>query len=784
MKKLHLLCNAHLDPAWLWCRDEGIAEAISTFRVAADFCERYDGFVFCHNEALLYEWVEERDPELFLRIKNLVKQKKWAIMGGWYLQPDCVMTSGESLLSQIRLGREYFEEKFGERPTTAINFDPFGHTRGLVQILSKTGFDSYIFMRPYSFGGDFIWEGFDGSKIKAHGIYGGYNTLKGHAAEKVQKCLEKGKGLCLWGIGDHGGGPSEIDLRNINAMISESEREVVHSTAEAYMADVETDGLKTVSTSLSPCMAGCYTSMARIKQANRRLENKISVTEKMMAYADISDTDELKKAKKALAFCQFHDILPGSGIRPVEEEGLRIFSYGEEIADGIASRAFFKLSSGKKKARNGEIPIMAFNPHPYAIEGEFTVEFMLQDQNWNEDEVTIAEVFTEDGTALPTQNEKPYCTFNLDWIQRVCFKGTLAPASVTRFDAKLAVVKKDTLDKKEYPDESICVENNRMKVSISRKTGLIERFKIDGKDLIKNGGAIEVFRDNEDPWGMTVNSFNDKEGSFTLMNDRDANAFTGYSDENMPNVRVIEDGDVRIKVQAFFEYGRSSAVVEYTLPKKGAYIDVDILMYSNEPNKMIKYRIDTALSGVPYGETAFGEEELFSDGREAVYHKWCGIRGEDRGVFVLNKGTYGGDFSEKTIRLSLLRTPIYAAHPIEKRTIAPRNRFTEHIDMGERRFSFRIVPDGDIARQAQYFNEEPRLMSFFPSGEGENTGVAVEIDDPCVIMTSYRKHGEGYRMTLFNSSSDEREAKIIFPRTEKTLDIRLGKYEIKFVDVE
>ena len=177
MKKLHLLCNAHLDPVWLWRKNEGIAEAISTFRVAADFCENYDGFIFNHNEALLYEWIEEHEPTLFKRIEKLVKAGKWKIMGGWYLQPDCVMTSGESLLSQIKLGNDYFTQKFGIKPTTAINFDPFGHSRGLVQILTKNGYDSYIFMRPYEIQGDFLWEGFDGSHVLAHGIFDGYVSL-------------------------------------------------------------------------------------------------------------------------------------------------------------------------------------------------------------------------------------------------------------------------------------------------------------------------------------------------------------------------------------------------------------------------------------------------------------------------------------------------------------------------------------------------------------------------------------------------------------------------------
>ncbi len=82
MKNIHLLCNAHLDPVWLWQSQSGMAEAVSTFRVAADFAERFDGFVFNHNESLIYEWVEEFEPQLFDRIKALVKNGKWHIMGG------------------------------------------------------------------------------------------------------------------------------------------------------------------------------------------------------------------------------------------------------------------------------------------------------------------------------------------------------------------------------------------------------------------------------------------------------------------------------------------------------------------------------------------------------------------------------------------------------------------------------------------------------------------------------------------------------------------------------
>ena len=791
MKKLHLLCNAHLDPAWLWRWNEGLAEAISTFRVAADFCEKYDGFVFNHNEALLYEWVEEHEPKLFERIKKLVKEKKWVIMGGWYLQPDCVMTSGESLMEQINLGNEYFMSRFGVKPEVAINFDPFGHSRGLVQILKKAGYKGYIFMRPHEIKGEFTWVGFDGSEIIGHGTVDAYSSLKGEVVKKIQdniKLQKKEIGLCLWGIGNHGGGPSKKDLEEIKVLMEKSDFEIIHSTAEDYIEDADKDNLEKIDRSLGPCMVGCYTSMVKIKQANRRLENKIAMTEKMMNYLNILsdfqyDENELKKAKKALAFCQFHDILPGSGIKAVEEDSLRTFSYGEEIVDRMFTKGFLKFCEGQPKANDGEIPIMVFNPHPYEIEGEFEVGFMLQDQNWNEDEVTLATVYDENGHVLFAQNEKPECTFNLDWIQKISFIGKIAPSSISRFNCRFTTVKKNSLIKPNYDDNFITVCNEKMKVIINRKTGLIDFYEVDGEEYISESGKIEVYKDNEDPWGMTVNSFKDYEGTFTLMSDDEANEFIGYSDEKLPSVRVVEDGDVRIKVQAFFKYKRSVAVVEYTIPKKGTYIDVEILMYSNETNKMVKYVLDTKLEGIPYGETAFGYEKLCDDESESVYHKWCGLKEGKKNLYVINNGIYGGSFTNSTIKLSLLRTPIYAAHPIEERQIAPHDRFIKHIDMGERSFSFRITTESDVARQAQIYNEQPQLLSFFPSGDGERNNSAIIVDNPNIILSSVKKCNGKYQLNLYNATDTQKDTEILLTKDNRKMRIHFGKHELKQIEV-
>ncbi len=110
MPVVHLFCNAHLDPVWMWTWEEGLREAISTFRTAVNLLDEFPEFVFNHNESLLYEWVEEYDPSLFERIQHYVNEGRWNITGGWYLQPDVNMPGGETLARVILEGRRYFKE--------------------------------------------------------------------------------------------------------------------------------------------------------------------------------------------------------------------------------------------------------------------------------------------------------------------------------------------------------------------------------------------------------------------------------------------------------------------------------------------------------------------------------------------------------------------------------------------------------------------------------------------------------------------------------------------------
>lgn len=790
MKKMHLICNAHLDPVWLWQWKEGAAEAVSTFRIAAEFCEKYDGFVFNHNESVLYEQIEEYEPELFERIKKLIKDGKWKIMGGWYLQPDCKLLSGESFLSQIELGRKYFKEKFGVVPETAVNFDPFGHTRGLVQILEKTGYKSYVFMRPNTYQRNFIWDGFADTSVVAHCIYGGYNTLKGEAADKVRRCLEECKDedtvFLTWGIGNHGGGPSKIDLEEINKVIAENdETEIIHSTPDDYFKEISKSNLPHVASSLEHVMVGCYTSMVRIKKSNRELENKLAVATKMAVYANLSrdmeyPEEDIEDIKKTLAYSQFHDILPGSCIKPAEDDALRQMSYGLEKCDKIIAKAFFKLAKGQKVVENGEIPIMIYNPHPYKVKDTFSVEFMLQNQNWNKGEITLAEVFDEQGNKIVSQNEKPEATFNLDWIERVVFEYEAEPCSMSRLNCRLTTVKKEE-NKREYGD-SIVLRGKNAELLINRKTGLIDKYTIDGKTKLEKCGVIEVYKDKEDPWGMTVDGFCDKIGEYTLLDENETGRFLGY-EEPQNNVIISEDGDVRTKIDVFFGYNNSRAVVEYIFNKLSGDLDVKININFAEANKCIKYRLDTTLKdGEAFGQTAFGAEKLRADGNEASYQKWCGIRNKNDALYVINNSMYAGSFNAGTMYLTLLRTPIYSAHPIEDRQIAPHDRFIKHIDMGERSFEFKITSSEDYEKKALIFNEAPIVMSYFPHEEVYDNQPCCTIDNENIQLSLIKKSDKRIILHLFNASFDEQSA-VIKSCFAKDTAFAFKPYELKLVEV-
>ena len=806
MKRLHLICNAHLDPYWQWEWEEGAAEAISTFRAAADLCDEFDGFVFNHNEVILYRWVEEYEPALFSRIQHLVKQGKWHIMGGWYLQPDCNMPSGESFVRQILLGKAYFREKFGVEPTTAINLDPFGHTRGLAQILRKAGYDSYLFCRPNQEdcalpSDDFIWVGYDGSEITGHRASMFYNCRLGKAREKVEGWIaanpDKPTGMVLWGVGNHGGGPSREDLRQLGAlMASSTDREIIHSTPETYFRELAASGtpLPRHAADINPWGVGCYTSMVRVKQKHRLLENEILTAEKMASTAALQGlmtypAADIREALCDLMTAEFHDILPGSSIQPVEEAALRLLDHGLETVSRVKGRAFFALCSGQPQAAEGQAPIVVFNPHPFPVRGIFSCEFQLADFNFA-DEFTVP-IVHQHGQPVPCQVEKEHGNLNLDWRKRAVFVAELAPCQVTRFDSAFEV-KPERPKPAAKPDNGLIrFKTDDMEMIINCATGLVDKFAVNGIDVLKPSAFQPlVMKDDEDPWSTVARSYREQVGTFTLLTQEKSARFSGVRQEALRPARVIEDGAVRTVVEVVMGYGNSFICQTYRMPKRGAEVEIEVRVHWNEKSNMLKWSIPTVFSHARYiGQQAFGVEPLPTTGREVAAQKWVAAASDAAGMAFtcINDGVYGSDFADGELRVSLLRSPAYCGYPVGDRPIVMQDRYTPRIDQGERLYRFWVNagPMGQrleqVDREATVHNEKAFALSFFPSGKGVRPVAGIILRDDVVQLAAFKKSedSEEFIVRLFEPTGKARTTTLVMPPLDIEKQIGLGAFEVK-----
>ena len=697
MKRMHLICNAHIDPMWQWEWNEGAGAVLSTFRVAAELCEEYGAFVFNHNESLIYEWIEEYEPALFRKIQALAKNGNWHIMGGWYLQPDCNMPNGESFVRQISTGLRYFKEKFGSLPHTAINFDPFGHTKGLVQIMNQSGFDSYIICRPYNNippVDRFVWKGFAGSEVKVLRLPI-YNTPLGKSDIRIRETMERQKeednGVILWGVGNHGGGPSKTDLENISKLIADTKDvEIVHATPEDFFASCNEESWPTYDKSLQRTMVGCYSSQIRMKQLHRKLEHELLSTEKMLSAATAQGLleyprKELEVAWKDLMFAQFHDILPGSSIQPVEEAGLRLLNHGLIETERLKTRAFFQLSSGQAKAAEGEIPILVYNPHPFEIETDIACDFMLADQYWDKGFVNIL-VFDEFGNRLPSQVEKESSNIPIEWRKRVAFRGTLSPSGMTRFNIRTEILPERPTAQPVEENDCYVFHGAGYTAKISKSTGLLESYVVSGKEYLqKPSGKILIIKDNEDSWGMTVQGFPQVCGTFRLATPEETAAICGLKIDALDGVHIIENGEVRTIAECVFTADQGQAVIRYCFSKNAPQIDIDIRLITTAKDTMFKYVLETALDDTELlGRTAFGLDALQQDGSECVAQDYVLLRNREYALSVANNGTYACSAENGELRLTLFRTSAYCAHPIENRQILRQDRFGERIDQGER----------------------------------------------------------------------------------------------------
>ena len=819
--KTHLFCNAHLDPVWLWQWESGLAEGLSTFRAAADFVDEYPDFIFNHNESLLYQWVEEHEPALFERIKRQVADGRWKIVGGWFLQPDCNIPSGESIFRQVLRGRIYFYDKFGEVPITAVNFDSFGHAQGLVQMLEKCGYKYYVNIRPgrgnYDFDSeDFLWKGYDGSEVIVHRSDRGYNSVFGTAAEEVQKFNEKWSenenGLFLWGVGNHGGGPSRKDLNDLAKMMEEG-ADILHSTPDDYFATVDRDKIPVVDRGLNHIMQGCYTSIIRIKQMHRRLENDLIMVEKMASHAALAGLSTYEKQKiddawRDLLFSEFHDSLPGSCIQPVEEDIIRMLDHGLEIMNQLKAKYFLALSAGQEKIRDGNsVPILVYNPHPFTYDQPIDVEFLLPKQLWHK-EFSNPIVYL-DGQRVPSQSAKETANFYMDWCKRVVFQYPLPPASVTRFDVFFEVIEKrptpDPLplfgrgpDGQRRPYRGIHIETAKGSVSINPRTGLVDSYIVDGKEFFKHGAlSVDVFADAFNCWdGRPFFNPRTPIGSFTPMTPGQATDFAGVKGSLVSPVRVTDDGDVHLVVEADLQYNLSRMLVRYLVNKLSGVLEMEIKVFYAESEKRLKLMVPTTLDGEDseyQGQTIFGREKLRADYWEVLAQYWQAVTDGEYALAIIDDGVYGSHCYAGEAGLSLVRSAGYGAGRSAWGEPFHELMYQQRMDQGERRYRFRFEAGkredvlSRIDRAAAIFNQRAYALAFCPSGQGTKPAPLVTVDCENVALSCFKQSERSesvYILRLFECQGIAAKAKVEIPVAGASFEADFAPFEIKTFRLE
>ncbi len=785
-QKIFLIANSHIDLIWQWEEDEAIFAALSTYRSALNLLSEFD-FVFCHNESYIYEKIEQLDKSLFDGIKDAVKKGKWVIMGGWYLQPDCHMPKGESIVRQALTGKKYFLEKFGVEPKTAINFDSFGHSRGIVQIIKKCNQNGYIITRPakdlFEYPDEcFEWVGYDGSIIKVYHC-SSYSTPLGYAGYLINKEIEERRGkntndfIKLWGLGNHGGGPSRRDLKDIKSINDNSDCvELIHSTPDEALSKIDAKGI--VDTSIGNSNVGCYTSMNSIKRKYLQVERLYYQVEKMASVSTMSGNvypkEELDSAMKSIMLCQFHDLLPGTCIKSGEDYALSVLGDAEKNLKNIRMLLTNYLCGGEKQANENEYPIFVFNDLPYKVNKYVETELCVipECKADEESEIHIKDAY---GNEILSQITKEDSNVSMDWRKRIGFYAELEPLSFTRFDVFVKYKKiSGSKDKTEIVKDFI-VNTKNGSVTISGKTGAIKELVVNGKQyLTKDAFILCAYKDDEDPWGRSYTKYESPE-VFSLGG---VGAFEGQSD-----IKVVEDGKIFTIIESLYNYKQTQAVVQYKIFKENTRVDVKIALVLSNKNIMVKAHIPVCGKEVIAGRM-FGAEKINCLGCEEIAQEYVKIPFDTSSLNIALFDSYGLSYDKEYLKLSLVRGSTYCAHPIANRPFLEKNRYIPSMDLGLSELNFTLFVDEEenVGGRVRKLNPSYSIQ-LFPSGAGGKTLPNITLDDSRILFEAFKKKdsGDGYIIRLFNSTDKVIKCKLIY--NDKKECLTFTKYEVKTVEI-
>ncbi len=799
IKNFYFVGNAHIDPVWMWRWQEGCTEAKATMRSVLDRMKEFPEFTFVCGTSVVFEWIEDSDPEMFKEIQERVKEGRFVIVNGWYVQPDCNLPSGEGFARQSLYGQRYFYDKFGVTAKTGYNVDSFGHHANIPQILRKSGMDQYVALRPGPHEMEMPshvlrWRSPDGSEVLFSRILRAYQTtysfvdVKGNLKEnavdaeemyfRMQEVDELASSDCdsafvFFGVGNHGGGPTIENLKSIRQIKKEHpELNIQISNTHDFFDDQRArwEDIPVLDDDLQHHAAGCYSAVSAIKKGVRKAENAIYAAENyaMLANAVMDkkgpSTKAFSDAWKNILFAHFHDCMGGCSAKTTYEDSDIFLKETLAFAQRTENSALQAISwnIGTADATKG-IPVMVFNPHPFAIDTLVTIPKRIE------------QLYDDEGNEVPSQivrSEDSRCRKKLGstvfkakvpalgWAT-YWFRGALPQQGFTPYYYPDTSVKPEYENKawveylpsgSEYVrDQELILENEFLRVQFQKNTGYICSIfdKVSGKEQLSGLGAVPVVMDEYgyDTWAHAQTYWTKQVGQFV-----DAQFTT------------LERGPVRSCIKVVSRYNDSVLTQYFSLCEGDRALRVEAKLDWHEQHKMLKIRYDSACTEDPHAfyEIPFGVFERPANGEEEPGQSWIAVRQGQEGLALLNDSKYSYSIQGGSLSLSVCRSPYYIDHARGDQD----DLESEFTDQGEQTFTYAVMPLeglgwGEVTRKARILNQDVTLiMENNHKGDLPTVLTGLACDKNNVIVTAFKQSedGKGIILRAYETEGKETEA--------------------------
>jgi alpha-mannosidase len=768
--RFHMIGQAHIDPVWLWPWSEGIAVVLSTFRSALDRMNETPDFTFTASSAQFYQWVSENDPGMLAEIKKRVNEGRWNVVGGWWVEPDVNIPSGEAMSRQGLYGQLTLQKLIGSRAKVAFQPDSFGHAGTLPQIFKLQGMDNYIFMRPgikeKTLPADlFWWEGPDGTRVLTYRIPLSYND-SGPVRNRVEQVLAQFKDqpmksfMAYFGAGDHGGGATKENIRSIEELKTENGAPAVfYSTPDRYFKEIRNDKsiiLPVVKDDLQHHAVGCYTAEAAIKKGNRTSEAALVTAEKISAIGSIGWGSDYPKsdftsAWQRVLFLQFHDSLAGSSLPEHSQTAREGYGYALDTAHRATYLAVQKLEWKIPAEDPSSQYLLIFNPHAWEVSGNIEYDF-----NWGNSR-KLSRVEDEKGNSLPHQWAPG--TTEAGGRRKLIANTTLPPFGYRQIRILEGEPLKINIA---ASSENNSLENEFLKVHFSSSGALGIFDKKNGKEIFSGGETgcrAVIINDPSDTWSHDIKSFAEEIGSF-------GNAA----------IKVLENGPLRATVRVTTTYGASILSIDWTLYSGSQNLEAKVTLDWHEHLKMLKFSFPVEVeSPVATYETPYGHIVRETNGYEDPGQRWIDLSGKSGGsvygLTVINDAKYGYSVPGNDLRISVARSAVYAHH--NPRVL---DMNAEHIwmDQGIQTFRMMLVPHTDtwgknnVVRIAEEFIAPPvTIYQGIHGGSMPKSGSFLLAEKQNVIVSSIKKSENGDDLIIRCVETNGSE-------TDATLDLRFA----------